>query len=78
MAKACHRRYGKGATKRRIKQVLVVSPAFVADCLEALHEFDIENHAYFMDNGGQSFKVVRCFNDDLAFTEVLKNIVLDK
>lgn len=64
--------------QKGVKRVLVVSPAFVADCLETLHELDIENRTYFMDNGGQFFKVVRCFNDDSAFTEVLKNIVLNK
>lgn len=68
----------KSLPKKGIKRVLVVSPAFVADCLETLHELDIENRAYFMDNGGQFFKVVRCFNADPAFTEVLKSIVLNK
>lgn len=68
----------KKLPQKGIKRVLVVSPAFVADCLETLHELDIENRTYFMENGGQTFKVVRCFNDDPAFTVVLKNIVLDK
>lgn len=68
----------KGLPKKGGKRVLVVSPAFVADCLETLHELDVENREYFMDNGGEFFKVVRCFNDDPAFTTVLKNIVLDK
>ncbi|MGN1279660.1 MAG: ferrochelatase [Limosilactobacillus sp.] len=68
----------KGLPKKGIKRVLVVSPAFVADCLETLHELDVENREYFTNNGGQVFTVVRCFNDDPAFTAVLKNIVLNK
>lgn len=68
----------KKLPQKGIKRVLVVSLAFVADCLETLHELDIENRTYFMENVGQTFKVVRCFNDDPAFTVVFKNIVLDK
>lgn len=68
----------KELPKKNIKRVLVISPSFVADCLETLHELDVENRGYFMDNGGQVFKVVRCFNADPAFTGILKKIVLDK
>lgn len=64
---------GKG-----VKRVLVVSPAFVADCLETLQGLDVENRAYFLDNGGQHFKLVPCFNDDPAFTKVLAQIVSGK
>lgn len=68
----------KELPSKGVKRVLVVSPAFVADCLETLQELDIENRGYFMENGGQSFKVVSCFNDDQSFTQVLANIVTDK
>lgn len=68
----------KQLPSKSVKRVLVVSPAFVADCLETLQELDVENRGYFMDNGGQSFKVVSCFNDDPAFTKVLANIVVGK
>lgn len=59
------------------KRVLVVSPAFVADCLETLHELAIENRGYFMDHGGQTFHLVPCFNDDPAFTKILRNMVVE-
>ncbi|MGM9892496.1 ferrochelatase [Limosilactobacillus sp.] len=68
----------KELPKKNIKRVLVISPSFVADCLETLHELDIENRHYFMKNGGQFFKVVRCFNADPAFTSILQKIVLGK
>lgn len=65
----------KSLPPKGVKRVLVVSPAFVADCLETLHELDIENRGYFMDHGGQVFHLLPCFNDDPAFTKVLRNMV---
>lgn len=65
----------KQLPSKGVKRVLVVSPAFVADCLETIQELNVENRSYFMDNGGQQFKLVPCFNDDQAFTQVLANIV---
>lgn len=67
----------KRLPKQGIKWVLVVSPAFVADCLETLHELDIENRAYFMGNGGQVFHLLPCFNDDPDFTKILRNMVVE-
>lgn len=63
--------------QKGVKRVLVVSPAFVADCLETLYELDIENRAYFMDNGGQVFHLLPCFNDDPSFTKILRNMVVE-
>lgn len=62
--------------KKGVKRVLVISPAFVADCLETVNELGMENRGYFMANGGEAFKLVPCFNGDPAFTQVLKNIVV--
>lgn len=67
----------KSLPQKGAKRVLVVSPAFVADCLETLHELDIENRGYFMDHGGQAFHLVPCFNDDPAFTKILRNMVVE-
>ncbi|MFT8954599.1 ferrochelatase [Liquorilactobacillus satsumensis] len=66
----------KSLPQTRIKNVLVVSPAFVSDCLETLHELQLENREYFMSAGGQTYDVVPCLNDDEDFIKVLKNLAV--
>ncbi|MFD1400207.1 ferrochelatase, partial [Lacticaseibacillus suilingensis] len=41
-----------------IKNVLVVAPSFVADCLETSYELGIENYQHFIENGGHRFVTV--------------------
>jgi ferrochelatase len=45
-----------------IKDLVVVCPAFVADCLETLEEMAIAGRETFMEAGGESFTVVPCLN----------------
>ena len=45
-----------------IKKLLVVCPAFVADCLETLEEINDKGRHCFMDNGGELFNYVPCLN----------------
>lgn len=59
-----------------VKRVLVASPSFVADCLETLHELEIENREYFLTSGGKDFALVPALNADPAFTQVLRQLVL--
>lgn len=63
--------------KEGCKKVLICSPAFVADCLETLYELEIENKDVFVENGGEVFDFVHSFNESAAFTEVLKEVVLE-
>lgn len=58
-----------------VKRVLVVSPSFVSDCLETLHELDIENREYFLNNGGGEFRMLPALNDDAGFIDVLQRLV---
>ncbi|MHC5374807.1 ferrochelatase [Enterococcus sp. LJL120] len=62
--------------KKGIKKVLVVTPGFVADCLETLEEIEEENRQYFLANGGELFDYLHPFNESWTFTEVLKELVL--
>lgn len=57
-----------------VRKVLVVTPSFVADCLETVEEIEEENRGYFMENGGQEFDVVQPFNDDPELTTVLASL----
>ncbi|HEX8059698.1 MAG TPA: ferrochelatase [Cyclobacteriaceae bacterium] len=45
-----------------IKNLVVVCPAFVADCLETLEEIAMAGREIFMNAGGESFTVVPCLN----------------
>jgi ferrochelatase len=45
-----------------IKDLVVVCPAFVADCLETLEEIAIGGKEIFMNAGGESFTLVPCLN----------------
>ena len=45
-----------------IKKLLVVCPAFVADCLETLEEIAKEGKEIFLNNGGDQFETIPCLN----------------
>lgn len=47
-----------------IKNIAIVSPAFVADCLETLEEINLESRHTFKESGGDSFDYVECLNAD--------------
>lgn len=48
--------------KKGVKKLLVLCPAFVADCLETLEEMDDRGKEIFMSNGGEVFTRVPCMN----------------
>lgn len=58
-----------------VRSILVVTPGFVADCLETIEEIEEENRHYFMENGGEIFDYVHPFNDDIEFTQILKKLI---
>ena len=57
--------------KDRIKNLAVVTPAFVADCLETIEEIGMEGKEEFLDHGGAEFKTIPCLNDNDEWAEVL-------
>jgi len=46
------------------KCLAVITPAFVADCLETLEEIAMEGEEEFIEAGGSTFKHIACLNDD--------------
>ena len=54
-----------------VKHLLVMSPAFTADCLETLEELQQEGRDQFLAAGGESFQQIPCPNDHPAFIEFL-------
>lgn len=53
------------------KRLLVLCPAFVADCLETIEEISGEGKKTFLDAGGESFVQVPCLNDHPAYIDFL-------
>lgn len=53
------------------KRLLVMSPAFVADCLETLEELSVEGKETFIEAGGSSFQQIPCLNDHPAYIDFL-------
>lgn len=56
-----------------IKKLAVVTPAFVADCLETLEEIAMEANHQFKEHGGEEFLAVPCLNDEDQWCEVVAN-----
>lgn len=58
-----------------IKRVAVVTPSFVSDCLETLHEIGIEYRELFIEGGGEELRLIPNLNDDAAWFGAMKEIV---
>ena len=58
-----------------IKKVVVVSPAFISDCLETLEELAMEGEEEFLEAGGEAYSVVPCLNDSDAAIDVIEDVV---
>ncbi|EHZ5086488.1 ferrochelatase, partial [Enterococcus faecalis] len=54
----------KKLPSKGIKNILIVAPGFVVDCLETIEELEHENRNYFLENGGEFYKYVHPFNGD--------------
>ncbi len=63
--------------KEGIKKLAVITPAFVADCLETLEEIAMEGKNQFINAGGKSYKHIACLNDNedwiTVVTDWIKN-----
>ena len=57
------------------KKLAVVTPAFVADCLETLEEIAMEGKEEFLKAGGESYKHIPCMNDNDDWVDVMVNWV---
>jgi protoporphyrin/coproporphyrin ferrochelatase len=62
--------------KRGIKNVLTLSPSFVADCLETTVEIGVEYKKLFQDNGGERWQLVESLNVNPTWIDCLKQMVV--
>jgi len=56
----------KSLAKKGVKNLVVITPGFSADCLETLEEIAVENAKVFKRYGGQNFTAIPCLNDSEA------------
>ncbi|WP_347923147.1 ferrochelatase [Pontimicrobium sp. SW4] len=63
--------------KEGIKNMAIVTPAFVSDCLETLEEIAMEGQEIFHEVGGNQFTTIPCLNDDKEFVDLLSNWIND-
>ena len=61
--------------KKGAKRLLVLSPAFVADCLETNYEIAREYNEEFQKWGGEKIQLVESLNDNPKWIEALEGIV---
>lgn len=57
--------------EKGIKNLAVVTPAFVADCLETLEEIAMRANEDFKEHGGENFMAVPCLNDNDDWVDVV-------
>lgn len=61
--------------KEGSKRIAVVCPGFICDCLETIHEVDVEYREEFLHNGGEELNYIPCLNSSEAFVEVLEELI---
>jgi len=57
--------------KDGVKRLLVITPAFVTDCLETLEEIAGEGKEQFLGAGGEWFQHIPCLNDQPPYIDFL-------
>jgi protoporphyrin/coproporphyrin ferrochelatase len=58
-----------------VKRLLVICPAFVADCLETLEEVTIRGRETFLQAGGHELVQIPCLNDHPLWISTLEKLV---
>ena len=59
--------------KNGVKNLVIVTPAFVTDCLETLEEIAMEGKEEFLDSGGKNYYYVPCLNDDKDWSKLISS-----
>jgi len=59
------------------KKLVIITPAFVTDCLETLEEIEMEGKEEFIEAGGEEYTYVPCLNDDDNWAQLISNWTKD-
>lgn len=54
-----------------VKNIAVVAPAFVSDCLETLEEIAMGYEELFLESGGEKYRYLPCLNESDAWIDLL-------
>ena len=57
------------------KNIAVVTPSFVSDCLETIQEIGVEYKELFKENGGENFYLLPNLNDETTWLAAIQSIV---
>jgi ferrochelatase len=68
----------KDLPAKGIKNIVVASPSFTADCLETLEEIQIRYQELFLESGGEKFTYVPCLNSRDDFAACVTDLVSQK
>ena len=63
--------------EKGMKNLAIVCPSFVADCLETLEEIDLRATAQWRALGGHTLTRIPCLNDAPRWVDALSHIILD-
>ena len=58
-----------------IKNLLIICPAFVSDCLETLEEIAMRGKEIFLQAGGESYTMIPCLNTNPLWIKAIKGYV---
>ena len=61
--------------KRGVKNLLVICPAFVSDCLETIEEINIRGREVFLSAGGKEFTQIPCLNEHPLWISALGKMI---
>ena len=61
------------AASQEIKNLVVICPSFVADCLETLEEIKIRECENFKKRGGESLTLIPCLNSEPIWVHTVEN-----
>jgi ferrochelatase len=61
--------------ERGVRKLLVICPAFVADCLETLEEIGLRGRDSFLAAGGKDFAQIPCLNEHPLWLTALEGMV---
>ncbi len=57
------------------KRLAVICPSFFCDCLETLEEIEIRGRKFFLEAGGETFRMIPCLNNSPAGFHCLKTLM---
>ncbi len=67
----------KKAAQDKVKTLQIFAPGFAIDCLETLHEIDIEMRILYQQYGGINFDYIPAMNSSTVHSRALASILLE-